>query len=97
MRQTIFTVILIAALLTSGYVWFTYVRSAPAARPAGLADPAVAERLAQYRHLKTLKPNTEILSDPLFRSLRRSVPPPTSGAPSQPVQHGRTNPFASFE
>lgn len=94
MRQTILTVLLVFLLLAAGFVWFRYVRDAV---PAVSSEPAEAdERLQQYRHLKNLKADLSIFSDPLFRSLQQTLPPPSNERPptlSGGSRPGRTNPF----
>lgn len=97
MRQTVFTAILAALLLGAGYMWLRYVRPEPVAGLAQPTESAIAERIGQYRHLKSLKPDTGILSDPLFRALQRPVPPPPPGTPPARPPQGRTNPFAPSE
>lgn len=97
MRQTILSLILVLLLLASGYLWFRFFRdgSAPA---AGVASEAVDERIAQYRHIKNLKPDTALFADPLFNSLK-SATPLSQGSPTSAggrTIYGRTNPFSPF-
>src|SRR3989344_4283303 len=100
MRQTFFAILLMVILISSGFVWFKYIRSpSPEKLPgsAGLLSERDDEkRISQYRRIKNLKPDTGIFSDPLFKALR-----PASGKISNPeepaeppVKGGRANPFA---
>lgn len=97
MRQTFLTFVLILIILGTGFVWLRYVRA-----PSTGATPTAgqgSERLAQYRHLKTLTPDLGLFSDPLFQSLKRTVSPvaPLTTPAGQPVPTGRTNPFTPFQ
>lgn len=90
MRQTILSLLLIGLIVATGFVWQRYVRQAPSAEPERSPE-GLSMRLAEYRSLKNLRPDTSVLSDPFFQTLR---------APAQPVAPpatGRANPFAPFE
>lgn len=91
MRQTILSAIFIAVILATGFVWYRYIRQPEAGTSSQNRESAADEHLRQYRQLKSFNPDTSILSDPLFQSLRSPVP-----AGSFPLQTGRQNPFAPF-
>ncbi len=95
MRQNILVIVLIFILLAGGFIWFRYMRdAAPAVRAVGAAD--ASGRLGQYKQLQNLKPDLSIFTDPLFRSLERTLPSPTGGPPplgTGAIRAGRTNPF----
>lgn len=91
MRQTILSAIFIVVILATGFVWYRYIRQPDAGASSQGRESLVGERLHQYRQLKSFSPDTSILSDPLFQSLRSPVP-----AGSFPLQTGRQNPFAPF-
>ena len=97
MRQTLFSILLIALILAAGLVWFRSRRSASV--PAERAPGALGEQIAQYRHLKNLKPETGIFSDPLFRALQPAGPRPSRplGSGGQALPIGRSNPLTPFE
>ena len=96
MRQTILTVIFVVLLLGAGFVWLRYVRDVVPEVSTGPAE--VNERLRQYQHLKNLKADLSIFSDPLFRSLEQTLPPPSNERPPTlsggNARPGRTNPFS---
>lgn len=94
MRQTILTILLIVFILATGFVWFAYLRSSPPAGPP-VTPGAEEERLAQYRELRNLTPDTALFSDPAFQGLRPARTPPPAGAAPKEGQ-GRANPFAPF-
>jgi hypothetical protein len=89
MRQTILSIILIVVILTTGFVWYRYIRQSAAGTPSQSQQSITDERLRQYRQLKNFNPDTSILSDPLFQSLHGSA-----SASSSPPATGRQNPFA---
>lgn len=62
------------------------------------ADAAVQARIAEYRKIKTLKPDLSIFSDPFFTSLFTPSQLYGTGAvpPTGAVTTGRVNPFAPF-
>lgn len=97
MRQTVLSILLIVLILAAGFLWFRSRRSASV--PAERAPGAVSEQIAQYRHLKNLKPDTGMFADPLFRSLQPAGPRPERplGSGGQPLPIGRPNPLTPFE
>lgn len=97
MRQTLLTILLVALIMATIWAWFAFVR--PPSSPIGesplggvAAESPEEARLGQYRELKNLKPDTSVLTDPVFQSLSRYRAPnqPPSSSP------GRANPFAPF-
>lgn len=90
MRQTILSLLLIGLIVATGFVWQRYVRRAPSAEPERPPEE-LSLRLAEYRSLKGLRPDTSVLADPFFRALRAPA------VPSSPPATGRANPFAPFE
>ena len=94
MRQSILAFILIIMITATIFVWYAYIRK-PGDQSPGATAPASAiedQRLAQYRQIEALKPDTSILSDPLFQSLSRYVSP----NPAPAATPGRINPFLPF-
>ena len=93
MRQTILSILLVVVLAATGYVWFRYIRQPQAETSSDQTSSEESDRLNQYRRLKNFKPDTSILSDPLFQSLTGSRF--SSASSSAPVS-GRLNPFSPF-
>lgn len=89
MRQTIFAIVLVGALLGGGffaYRLFTGVPDASVLKSGGDLE----KRLAEYRKIKILRLDLTMLSDPLLRSFSR----PLLSGPAPAVTPGRKNPFA---
>ena len=96
MRQTIFTIILIAALAGIGY--FAYRFSGSESPPEDQAMVISAERdqrLNEYLQLETLRLDLGIFQDPSFQSLFSPLERAGVGTTTQ-IKSGRVNPFVPF-
>lgn len=89
-RQTIITFIVLAAAAFIGWAWFSYVRAPAGGEAAPISSPESEDReLAQYRQLNSLKPDTEILSNTIFKSLESANQEVSVGE----IAKGRPDPF----
>ena len=86
-KQTIFTILLVAVLGVTGYLWYGYIGTAPDSTPS--QDHGV--QLTRIGQFKNIQLDTSLFSDPLFKSL--TLPPVI---PQPDVTPGRDNPFAAF-
>lgn len=92
MRQTILTVVLVIAILATGWVWFAYLRKPSTPESVAGNTAAVQSRINKYQKLDQLVSDTTVLKNPLFESLRK----PKSVTPTDSIPRGRANPFLPF-
>ncbi|MBI2639796.1 MAG: hypothetical protein HYW90_02800 [Candidatus Sungbacteria bacterium] len=96
MRQTIFLIVLVVALVLTGYFLYQYFFGSQAETveaPAGTRS----ELLSRYRQIKSLKPDLSIFTDPFFRSLFSPLQTFGTGTSTKTsTVPGRKNPFAPF-
>lgn len=95
MRQTILSIIFIAAVVGAGFFLYRFFTGAPQTEVFD-SDALPQERLADYRKIKTLEPDLSIFADPFFKALFSPAQTFGVGAAPQPPSPGRANPFASF-
>jgi hypothetical protein len=88
-RSTLFTIIFVAILGITGYMWYGYLGAPTDTGPA--AEDAFTRTLAQLTRLKNLNPDTSLFREHSFTDLEPPVIPPEPD-----VTPGRPNPFAAF-
>lgn len=93
-RQLILTIVLIAALGGTGYIWYQYSQTTEVIPKPEFSEKTdhLEERLSELRRLKTLRIDTSIVEDPFFKSL--GTPQEAINQPE--VKSGRPNPFLAF-
>ena len=95
MRQIIFSVLFFAALIATGVFVYQYFTGGPEVGDMTTTEP-VDERIAEYRKIKTLRPDLSVFADPFFKSLFSPVAVFGTGPVQSTSTPGRTNPFTPF-
>ena len=90
-KQTILLIIIVGALLGTGYFLYQYFQSGPALQALPRTETEFQIKLAELKRLKELRLDTSIFQDQFFRTLE----PPEIPAET-PLTPGRNNPFLAF-
>ncbi len=95
MRQTILSIVFFVALIITGVFFYQYFTGGPEIFGVDTAGQ-VDERLAEYRKIKTLRPDLGVFADPFFKSLFGPAAVFDTGPVAPAATPGRTNPFSPF-
>ena len=95
MRQTILSIAFFVALIITGVFVYQYFTGGPQISGIEKAE-LVDARLAEYRKIKTLRPDLNVFADPFFKSLFSPATVFGTGLVEPKVTPGRTNPFTPF-
>lgn len=95
MRQAILSVLFFAALTATGVFVYQYFVSGTESGDMTTTEP-VDERLAEYRKIRTLRPDLSVFADPFFKSLFSPIAVFGTGPVQPTATPGRTNPFTPF-
>lgn len=87
-RQTILLIILVLALMGTGYFVYQNFRSQPEGAINSQTQGEFQNRLAELQRLKELRLDTSIFQDKFFQTLQLPEKPA-----EQPLTPGRPNPF----
>ena len=97
MRQTVLSIVLIVAVIGAGWFTYQFFTGGPSDEELSAPEGIDEQRLAEYRKIKTLKPDLSVFTDPFFRSLFSPWQVFGGGAAATPTaKPGRPNPFTPF-